>query len=560
MSALPGPGTLLYPGKVIGDITITSVDPGEIGIVTPDTRERSGPSAQISFTLPDKYVGLIGRHRYAATDIRKGLVFCGPDGSGRRSLATAIAALHGLGVVIINFAKFVTKWVGETETTMLKAIQSNTDAGKVTLLVGMPEDAGETTTAIVNSVYTSINDKLFVWPILQSKPSKLSSYNVINLGYGTHDEVRDWCRWYFRDEHLASQLTKLRILPSLLSGIRCPQEKVVNEVKRRVLGDRLAPKLGELRMNEWEAYFLEHLPLMREPCRKKLWRARNEPGVLFYGTGGSGKSYAYHILARSGRVRTGDTIDSLREAKFVWEMYGEESPMYLIFYDECNKMFAEVPSVGPSAGSSSQREDFLQLIGSADSPHNVFIVATTNVPLDQISAPIWRTERLVPIELGCVTEEEFREYKLPFRWIEGISFAALMKIIEQETREEQILEFYKSLDLKYLDHVLTDEEAASAIKSYPKDIRQTVLKIRGDVLERKNQVIRIPLHLRDPLQAVFDVTLVGKDCVKRLAAYSMLEEVPLALILIKESDVPEIQSLPEGVCMCVVRVEVTEYT
>ena len=205
-------GTLLYPGKEIEGNVVVSVNPDEVGIVTPSTKvthSQTPVAVHTSNFLPDKYIGFIGRYRYASTDIRSGLVFCGPDGSGRRSLATAIAALHGLTVATVNYTDHVAKWVGQTETGILKAIQRNIDAQRITLLVGMPEDPGEGASAtIVDSIYSSLNSKTDVWIIVNRAPPKLSAYTHINLTYGTYTEVKDWCRWYYHDETLASKLTR----------------------------------------------------------------------------------------------------------------------------------------------------------------------------------------------------------------------------------------------------------------------------------------------------------------------------------------------------------------
>lgn len=540
-------------GDKLGMSIVVSTKP-TFGMFTSNTtviENVTDPPSEDAMRLPEQYVGLVGRLDFPLMDDGKSLCFVGPDGSGRRSLSIAIATVNGRAHKVISYNSFHDKYVGETERRINDTIATNKRAGILTIFTDIPKPTNDgALSSIVNNVINALkkHNKGDVWVV--DSEFRITTFQRIDLSHGTLQQLMDWSFYYFRDPTIGIELSHLRLLPVHFTGIspRLERQRILERIYAKLLSNDLVKRDGELTVRDWHTLLSSRLGQLRECVRKRVWEARNGPGYLFHGAPGSGKTHTYHVLIGGASVRHGTSVGAMEEAKQLYQIYGLEAPLYIVLLDEFEQLVSETHP-------DSMRDRILGIFGSErDSPRNLIVIATTNKPLERISAAVWRRQRLEPIELTYATPEEMEIYAPGFPYMEKIQFVSIVELSKVRV-EERVPLFLRSLDLPYIERSKTDDEIRQLI---PEDFIDKALKIRQTTRDGCTGVYVIDVRQRGLLAQCFDVIKEGYECITRLRAYRLIEQQPLCLVVIRQEEIPTVDYIPRNCCVVAVKVQLLE--
>ncbi len=495
--------------------------------------------------LPTTYVGLIGRLSQTLTYDGKRLCIVGPEGSGRKSFAIAIAELNNKKHRLVSYTEFHDKYVGETESKINKTLAKNRSEGYISIFTDIPHAHGDgVLTSIVQNVLRKLETTKDVWVI--DTECRLQSFQRIDLSFGSPEQLMDWAIYYFQDPTIGLELSRLRILPSHMAGIpkHYSRSQILETIYSKLLSNELVKREGELTIDDWEPLLDSKLSQMRKCVRQSIWDGRNAPGYLFHGAPGSGKTHAYHTLVSGTRVRRGESVESMEEAKKLYRVYGNKAPLYIVLLDEFERLVSETHP-------ESMRHRILAIFGTErDTPPNLKVIATTNTGLDRISPAVWRSQRLVPIEMTFVTPEEMEQYAPGIPFMDKIQFVSIIEL-SKVPHEERVAKFLTSLDLPIPSRVLTDDDVRRMI---PESFVDKAIKLREKTREGCDRVYVVDVRQKGLLKDCFDVVREGLDCINRLRVYRLLDIKPLCLVIIKQEEIPLVDYIPP--CCCIIAVEV----
>ena len=497
--------------------------------------------------LPVAYIGLIGRIKQTLTYDGKKLCIVGPEGSGRKSFAIAIAELNNKRYRLVSYTEFHDKYVGETESKISKTLSKNRSEGYLSIFTDIPQSNGDGALAsIVQNVLRKLETTKDVWVI--DTEYRLQSYQRIDLSFGSPEQLIDWSIYYFQDPTIGLELSRLRILPSHMAGIpkHFTRNQILETIYSKLLSNELVKREGELTIDDWEDLLECKLSQMRKCVRRAIWDGRNAPGYLFHGAPGSGKTHAYHTLVSGTRVRRGESVESMEEAKKLYRVYGNKAPLYIVLLDEFERLVSETHP-------DSMRHRILAIFGTErDTPPNLKVIATTNTGLDRISPAIWRSQRLVPVEMTFVTPEEMEQYAPGIPFMEKIQFVSIIEL-SKVPNEERVAKFLSSLDLPIPTRVLTDDDVRSSI---PESFVDKAIKLRDQICKGCDRVYIVDVRQKGLLKECFDVVREGLDSINRLRVYRLLDIRPLCLVIIKQDEIPLVDYIPPYCCIVAVEVMV----
>ncbi len=413
-------------------------------------------------------------------EARNGILLFGPPGNGKTGVAEALAGELGLPLLMLDYSKVVSQWVGETPRRLAAGFKQAKSMGPCVLFIdeidsfAVSRDAGASRSQeadnIVNLLLTelvnirqypvivvaatnrlekldaaAIREGRFDFKIEVTAPDEEARIGLLQDAVAKHgsgllidpDAVREAAkRW---DEFSAKRLIAVgEELPGYAkeSGVKEIGFAQLQAILRRVQGRKgRVPEstkgISDLVLREETAIAVQSVAnRIRDPLRLERLGGTLPGGVLFHGPAGTGKTAVARALAKE----TG------------WALLSVAGPDLLKNSDELERIFIEAKDIRPTLLFIDEADDILRdrqystssaitnklltlMDGSQGRVKDVVILAATNNP-DQIDPALLRGGRFtekVPFHVA----DEANTAVIVARWLSA-KRARLVDLDESE--------------------------------------------------------------------------------------------------------------------------------